>query len=193
MGRQRLIIVCGVPGAGKSTFALRAVGQWGAVSFASETFADKLGAAARTPSGDLTEQAIVHAYSAMGAAVAASLATKKLVLAVGSFRAEDHRSRFRDIARSAGASVTTLRIGCPVETAAQRVRSRIALGERGPSEEAIRQIDDVLNRAGEIDAVLTNDGSIERFHQQIDTMIQSLELASDAIRPRRPSLSSAVE
>jgi predicted kinase len=193
MERQHLIIVCGVPGAGKSTFALRAVERWKAVSFASETFADELGAAARTAFGDLSKEAILYAYSAMAAAVIEALATEKLVIAVGSFRAKDQRSRFRDIARSAGASVTTLRIGCPVETAAQRVRSRIALGERGPSEKAIRQIDDILNQAGEIDAVLTNDGSIEHFHQQIDTMIRSLELASDATRPRRPSLSSAVE
>ena len=79
--------------------------------------------------------------------------------------------------------MTTLRIGCPVETAAQRVRSRIARGEGGPSEETIRQIDDVLNRASEIDAVLINDTSIEHFHQQIDTIIQSLESASDSDTP----------
>jgi predicted kinase len=179
MERPCLIIVCGVPGAGKSTFAHRAVERWKAVSFASETFADELGATARTVSGDFSEEAILHAYSAMAAAAMETLATNKLVVAVGSFRAEDQRCRFRDIARSAGASVTTLRIGCPVEIAAQRVRSRIACGERGPSEEAIRQIDDVLSRASEIDAVLTNDTSIEHFHQQIDTIIESLELASD--------------
>ena len=74
MARPRLIVVCGIPGAGKSTFAFRAVGQWGAVSFASETFADVLGEAARTASGDLSKEAIEHAYSAMGAAVTDSLA-----------------------------------------------------------------------------------------------------------------------
>lgn len=174
MGRSRLIIVCGIPGAGKSTFARRAVDRWGAVSFASETFADELGAAARRASGDLSKQAIIHAYSAMGSAVTASLAINKLVVAVGSFRAEEQRRRFQSLAVSNGAIVTTLRIGCPVETAVQRVQSRIALGERGPTEEAIRQIDDELNRTSKIDAVLTNDTSIEHFHQEIDTMIQSL-------------------
>lgn len=183
MERRHLIIVCGIPGAGKSTFALRAVERWEAISFASETFADELGAAARTASGDLSKEAVLHAYSAMAAAVTISLATNKLVVAVGSFRTQEQRSRFQGIAVSNGASVTTVRIGCPVGTAAQRVRSRIALGERGPSEEAIRQIDDVLNRASEIDAVLTNDTSIEHFHQQIDTMIQSLESASDSDTP----------
>jgi len=174
MGRQRLIIVCGVPGSGKSTFALRVIDRWGAVSFASETFAEELGAAARSASGDLTKHAIVHAYSAMGAAVAAALATCELVLAVGSFRAEEQRRRFRDIAKSAGANVTTVRIVCPAGTAAERVRSRMAHGERGPTERAIQGIDAELSRASDIDAVLTNDTSVEYFHRRTDTMIEFL-------------------
>jgi predicted kinase len=169
-----LLIVCGVPGSGKSTFALRATERWGAVTFASETFAEKLGAAARTACGDLTKEAIAHAYSAMGAAVADALATNKLVIAVGSFRSEEQRSRFRAIANSSGASVTTLRVVCPVETAAKRIRARLALGERGPDEKAIRQIEDGLNRADDIDLVLTNDSSMEDFHRQIDAVLQPL-------------------
>jgi predicted kinase len=100
MGRPHLIIVCGVPGSGKSTFAVRAADRWGAVRFASETFAEELGAAARTASGDLSKQAIAHAYAAMGAAVADALVTNKLVIAVGSFRSEEQRSCFRTIAKS---------------------------------------------------------------------------------------------
>lgn len=181
--RPRLIIVCGIPGSGKSTLALHVVDRWGAVSFASEAFVDALGTAGRTSSGDLTEQAIVHAYSAMGAAVTASLATSKLVLAVGSFRAEDQRSRFRDIARNTGASVTTLRISCPLDTAAKRVRSRVASGERGPTEKAIQRIDAELTRASDIDVVLTNDTTIEHFHRRTDTIIEFLVWGSDVDLP----------
>jgi predicted kinase len=177
---RRLLIVCGVPGSGKSTFALRAAEQWGAVRFASETFAEELGSAARTPSGDLTKEAIAHAYSAMGAAVADALATNKLVIAVGSFRSEEQRSRFRAIAKSSGASVTTLRVVCPVETAAKRIRARLALGERGPDEKAIRQIAHGLNRASDIDLVLTNDSSMEDFHRQIDDLLEPLIVAASA-------------
>jgi predicted kinase len=180
MGRPHLIIVCGVPGSGKSTFAVRAADRWGAVRFASETFAEELGAAARTPSGDLTKEAIAHAYSAMGAAVADALATNKLVIAVGSFRSEEQRSRFRAIANSSGASVTTLRVVCPVETAAKRIRARLALGERGPDEKAIRQIEDGLNRADDIDLVLTNDSFTEDFHRRIEAVLEPLILAASA-------------
>jgi predicted kinase len=179
MGRSRLLIVCGVPGSGKSTFALHAGDRWGAVRFASETFAEELGTAARTASGDFSKEAIAHAYAAMGTAVKDALMTHKLVVAVGSFRSEEQRTRFRDIAMSSGANVATLRIVCPVDTAARRIRSRRSMGERGPNEEAIVQIDDALNRATDIDMVLANESSVEEFHRKVDALIQVLERGSD--------------
>jgi predicted kinase len=178
MGRPHLIIVSGVPGSGKSAFAFRAAERWGAARFASEIFAEQLGAAARTASGDLSKEAIAHAYAAMGAAVADALVANKLVIAVGSFRSEEQRSRFREIAQSCGASVTALRISCPVETAAQRIRARLELGERGPDKEAIGQIEDALNRANDIDVVLTNNSSMEDFHRRIDAVLEPLIAAS---------------
>jgi predicted kinase len=174
----RLIIVCGVPGSGKSTFARHVADQGGVVRFASETFAEQLGAAARTAFGDLTTEAIAHAYSAMGAAVADALATNKLVIAVGSFRSEEQRSRFRAIAKSCGASVTTLRIVCPVETAAKRIRARLALGERGPDEKAIRRIEQALNGADDIDLILTNDSPMADFHRRIEALLEPLIVAA---------------
>ncbi len=96
MRRPRLIVVCGIPGAGKSTFARRASDRWGAASFASETFAEQLGPAARAASGDLSKEAIAHAYAAMRDAAAEALSRSPLVLAVGSFRAEPQRKLFRD-------------------------------------------------------------------------------------------------
>jgi predicted kinase len=175
MRRHRLLILCGVPGAGKSTLAYRAVERGDAVSFTSETFAETLGAAARTASGDLSKEAITHAYSAMASAVADALSSHSLVIAVGSFRSEEQRRRFRDIATSAGANVTTLRILCPIETAAQRVHARLASGERGPTADAMVQIDAELNRASDIDAVLSNDSSLEHFQRQVDALLQALE------------------
>jgi predicted kinase len=142
-------------------------------------FRGSFGAAARTASGDLSKEAIVHAYGAMAAAVADALSRYRLVIAVGSFRSEEQRRRFRDIATSACASVTILRILCPVETAAQRVRSRLASGERGPTADAMRQIDAELNRASEIDAILTNDSSVDSFHRRVDSMLQALEWGAE--------------
>jgi predicted kinase len=179
MRRHRLVIVCGVPGSGKSTLAHRAVERWGAVSFASETFAEELGAAARTASGDLSKEAIAHAYSAMAAAVTEALARSQLVVAVGSFRSEEQRRRFREIATGAGASVTTLRVVCPIDAAAKRVQLRLASGERGPTADAMLQIDVALSRATDIDFVLTNESSVEHFHRRVDAMIQALAWGFD--------------
>lgn len=179
MSRSHLIIVCGVPGSGKSTFALRAADRWGAVRFASETFAEELGTAARTASGDLSREAIAHAYSAMGNAVRDSLLRHKLVVAVGSFRSQGQRHQFRDIAMSSGASVRTLRVVCPVEVAARRVQSRLASGERGPTETAIRQIDAELNRASDVDIALANDSSLQDFYRRVDIVAEVLGWGSD--------------
>jgi predicted kinase len=174
MENPHLLIVCGVPGAGKSTLALHMIGRWRAVSFASETFADALGAAGRTSSGDLTEQAIALASSAMADAVAASLATSKLVLAVGSFRTREQRMRFRSVAELAKANVTTLRIMCPSDKAAGRVRERIADGGHGPSERAIRRINAELDQASDIDMVINNTSSVAHFCQRADKIMGTL-------------------
>ena len=170
----RLIIVCGVPGAGKSTLARHAVERWNAISHASESFASELGAAARGASGDLTPQAIAHAYAAMAAAAKASLQTSPLVLAVGSFRAEVQRRQFRDMAAAMGAKVTTLRIACPADLAARRVLARRAEGENGPDEAAIRGISAELDRAGDVDVVIGNDASIELFCRRADAFMTDL-------------------
>jgi predicted kinase len=119
----------------------------------------------------------------MAAAVTDSLATNKLVVAVGSFRSEEQRRRYRNIAASGGASVTTLRIVCPIETVAKRIHTRIALGERGPTANAIHRIDAELNRANDIDVVLTNDTTIEQFHRRTDTIIEFLVWGSDVDLP----------
>jgi predicted kinase len=170
----RLIIVCGVPGAGKSTLARHATERWNAVSHASESFASELGAAARNASGDLTPQAIAHAYAAMAAAAKISLQTNPLVLVVGSFRAQEQRRQFRDMAAAMGAKMTTLRISCPAEIAARRVLARRAEGENGPDETAIRGISAELDRAGDVEIIISNDASIELFRQRADAMMTDL-------------------
>jgi predicted kinase len=172
MSQPLLIIICGVPGSGKSTFARHVAPRWNASWFASETFANELGAAARSASGDLSKEGIEHAYKAMGIAVRESFSTNKLVLAVGSFRSEKQRERFREIAASAGATVRTIRVLCYAGTAAERVRSRLANGEHGPIEDVIRQIDAELRGATDIDLTVSNESSFNDFYRRIDTVMQ---------------------
>jgi predicted kinase len=170
----RLIIVCGVPGAGKSTLARHAVDRWNAVIFASESFASELGPVARNASGDLTPEAIAHAYSAMAMAAKRALQASTLVLTIGSFRAQEHRRRFRDMATGIGAQVTIVRISCSAEIAADRVLARRAEGENGPNEAAIRHISAELDRADDVELIISNDGSIELLCKRADALMADL-------------------
>ncbi len=171
MKRPQLIILCGVPGAGKSTLADHLGRQWGADVFASENFAAELGSAARGPSGDFTAGAVAHAYFAMATAASRSLLDGKLVVVVGSFRSEHERHRFREIARKAEAAVIALRIACSAGLAAQRVRTRGLLGEGGPNLETIEQIDRILNSASDVDLVVPNETSIESLYLSADAVL----------------------
>lgn len=172
--QRHLIIVCGVPGAGKSTFAERLATDWSAKSFASESFTRVLGEAARDESGDLTREAVARAYAEMEKAVADAMKVANLVVAVGAFRSETLRNNFRRLAAGGSIVTKTLRISCAVSEAARRVRVRRALGERGPNESVIAQIDAELARARDIDVVIENDSTIAQFFEQADAFAKAL-------------------
>lgn len=171
MDRQHLLIVAGMPGAGKSTLVRRVVDRWGALSFESDIF---LGESGRAPSGDFTDDALARVYPAMSEAAAAALATKRLVLASGSFRAANQRALFREVAKKAGTTATTLRIDAPVDKAAERVRARITQGGQGPTIDVILRIEEELAQAADIDVVIVNNGTIEELHQAIDALMESM-------------------
>lgn len=169
--RHHLIIVCGVPGAGKSTLAWYVVERFKAIVHASENFASQLGSAARNDAGDLTPPAIAHAYTQMAIAVNSSLSAYPLVLAVGSFRSQDQRRQFREIGAHLGARVSTVRVACAAEIAASRVLARRAEGENGPDQEAIHRISSELDRADDIDIIISNEASIAVLQKRADVII----------------------
>lgn len=187
---RRLIIVCGVPGAGKSTFADRMAKQWSATSFASEVFTRALGDGARDATGDLTREAIARAYADMAMAVADALKVGNLVVAVGAFRSEALRHRFRQLAANVAAVPTTVRISCAVAEAARRVRVRGAQGERGPTEPVIGQIDAELARADDINFVIENNSTMTKFFERTDAfakgLMEGLSSSSTAMLPQIP-------
>jgi predicted kinase len=168
-----LIVLCGIPGAGKSTLAHHLVERWNATSFASESFAAELGGAARDASGDLTAEAIQHAYKAMANAAQTALHINRFVVAVGSFRSECQRRRFREIGAEAKAKVVLLRVVCPVDSAASRIRARAAKGEHGPTEGALQKIEADLSRATDIDIILVNQGTVQEFYRSVDALIKN--------------------
>jgi predicted kinase len=168
VSKPRLIILCGVPGAGKSTLAEHLRSRWGAVVFASENCAAELASGGRGPSGDLTVEAIEHAYSAMIGAASRFLLPGNLVVVVGSFRSERQRNGFRRIARILGAEVMTLRVACSAEMAAHRVHVR---GESGPNIAKIKEIERALNSASDVEATVENETTKEDLQRSADVLL----------------------
>ena len=75
--------------------------------------------------------------------------------------------------------MTTLRIVCSAKTAAERIRARLAFGERGPTQETIFQIGAELDQASDIEIVLTNNLSLERFYKKVDAIMHILDWGSE--------------
>jgi predicted kinase len=133
-----------------------------------------LGPHARNSAGDLSDKAIEYAYDTMEREVAKALTKFNLVLAVGSFRSERRRNRFRGVGEQRGAGVIILRVACSGSIAAQRVLARLAHGEEGPDRAAIDRIESELARATDIDIVLHNESSIDEFRQRTDELMTSV-------------------
>jgi predicted kinase len=110
----------------------------------------------------------------MAMAAKRALQASTLVLTIGSFRAQEHRRRFRDMATGIGAQVTIVRISCSAEIAADRVLARRAEGENGPNEAAIRHISAELDRADDVELIISNDGSIELLCKRADALMADL-------------------
>jgi hypothetical protein len=70
---------------------------------------------------------------------------------------------------------STLRIVCSAETAAERIRARLAFGERGPTQETVFQIGVELDQASDVEIMLTNDSSLECFEQKVDAVMHILD------------------
>jgi len=174
MSARHIMIICGVPGAGKSTLAAHVVERWGAVAHESDDFVNGLIEGGRTSAGDFTDEALEQAYQSMGNAVVESLKTHWLVLAVGAFRTVDQRKMFRQIADQAGVGTTAILVDTPAEVAAERVKARSQRGRLGPTSTVIDDISAQLDAAMDIDFAITNGTTTKRFQERIDSVMTSL-------------------
>ncbi|MFC6786487.1 AAA family ATPase [Halobaculum halobium] len=152
-----LVVVCGLPGAGKSTVA--------------EAVADRLDAAlVRTdvvrkelfPDPSYTDEESRRTYRAVFDRAEDRLAAGEPVVLDGTFRRASRRREARDLADRRGAEVEVVRVRCDEETAKARIRSR----ENDPSDadtdvyellrEEFEPVEDpvVVDNSGDLDATL---------------------------------------
>lgn len=173
MINRRLILITGIPGAGKSTAAAHIVKRWGATVLESDQFVDHT---MMTSTGDFTESALASSYQAMSRAVRESLQTDRLVVAVGSFRELRQRDLVRHAAQSIDVPALTLGVIAPVETATSRVEKR----GRGPDAQAIALIGSVLSEAKDIDVRISNFGTRQRLYGEIESLMDPIIWALNA-------------
>ncbi|WJZ00469.1 Bis(5'-nucleosyl)-tetraphosphatase PrpE [asymmetrical] [Corynebacterium hansenii] len=134
-----LVVLAGVPGAGKSTYASSVFGE-GEV-FASDDFREMV-------SGDASDQdATGDAFAILEAVVAARLKRNLFtVVDATNCRAEDRR-RWVEIARDNNCLASLIIVDVPVDAALERIGARVAAGGRDVPESIVRGMSRTLSGA----------------------------------------------
>jgi predicted kinase len=132
MPAARLVIVTGLPGAGKSQVAARIAGRYSLVLLGKdavkEVLFDSLGTGEPRWSSMLSNASFATLFAVAGQVLQAGGA----VLLEGNFRAGEHESRLRALlARRPGAAVQVL-CRLPEDARLQRLEQRAARAERHP-------------------------------------------------------------
>ena len=159
----RLVVVCGLPGVGKTTVA--------------ETVADRLDAdLVRTdvvrkdlfPEPEYTAAESRRTYEAVFGRADALLSADGAAVLDGTFRRAARRERARAVARRHGAEFDLLRVACDERVAKRRIRAR-----EGDASDADVEVYDLLraefepandplvvDNSGDLDATLTRVGEL---------------------------------
>jgi predicted kinase len=164
----KVLIVCGMPGAGKSTFAQCIGSATDSMIFESDEYLRQLygeGGAGHDAAGDFTSEALARVYQAMLAGVRAALAAqfRGLILIVGSFRSFDQREMFRNLSSEHTVRVVTVAVECDLDMAVKRVEMRVASGGHGPTPNAMSEIATKIGDASDVDLHISNRGSLIEF------------------------------
>ncbi|WP_284013063.1 AAA family ATPase [Halobaculum litoreum] len=153
----RLVVVCGLPGAGKTTVAEAAAERLGATLVRTDVVRKELVA---EPTYSSRESQ--RTYDEVFRRAATRLAAEDSVVLDGTFRRAARRDRARTVAVDAGVPFTLLRVTCDEATAKARIRAR----EDDESDadvavydllcEEFEPVDDpiVVDNSGDLDATL---------------------------------------
>jgi len=184
----RVLVVCGIPGSGKSVFAQHLASNCRSIIFESDHYLSQLYSRRELgldASGDFTAEALDNVYLAMAAGVRSALAggVQGLVLVVGTFRRPEQRSMIREIAAEHSTACITVMIVCELDVARQRVAARREAGGHGPTGEGLEAIAHALNDTPDVDMQIYNRGSLADYLDHCMKCCEQLVVAVEAAEP----------
>ena len=150
----RLVVVCGLPGAGKTTVAEATAERLGAVLLRTDVVRKEL-----FPDPAYTSEESRRTYDAVFERAGATLAAGDPVVLDGTFRRAARRDRARTLADERNAAFRLVRVTCDEAVAKSRIRSR-----EGDASDADVRVYDLLREEFEPAAdpvVVDNTGELD--------------------------------
>lgn len=156
------MVVCGLPGAGKTTVAEEIVDRTGAELLRTDVVRKDV-----VPDPDYTEAETRRVYGELFDRAAAAVAARGAAVLDGTFREERYRRAARETAADLGATFDLVKVECSEEV----VRERIAARE-GDASDADFAVHELLREEFEAvdapDLTVDNSGALPETRQQVD-------------------------
>ncbi|MFC3477428.1 AAA family ATPase [Halobacterium litoreum] len=164
-GKQtRLVVVCGLPGAGKTTVAEHAVDALDATLFRTDVVRKDL-----FPDPEYTREEMRAVYDELFSRAEDAVADGDAVVLDGTFKRREYRGRARRAAEELGVPFTLVRVACEEDVVRERIRARS--GDASDADFEIHQQyrEEFESLAGE-HARVDNSGTLEETLAQVDRL-----------------------
>jgi predicted kinase len=159
-----LVVVCGLPGAGKTTVAEEIAGRLDASLLRTDVVRTDL-----FPEPDYTDEEAAAVYAELFDRAAAALADGDVVLDA-TFRTEAFRDGARAVAEDAGAEFTLVSVECADATVRRRIRART--DDESDADIAVYELfRDTYEPVEDPDVVVDNSGTLEETFAQLDDAV----------------------
>lgn len=160
---MRLIMVCGLPGSGKSTASRKIAERTGSYAFNTDIVRKQL-----LGKPEYTEEEKERVYSALLETAEKFLRNGKGVVLDGTFYREDLRRKAMDVAERTGSEFHMVEVVCDDETARKRMEKRKKKGSVSDADFGVylklkKQFEPIREKHAVIESGRNEDAQIERF------------------------------
>ena len=168
--RKRLVVVCGLPGTGKTTVATTLADRFEAELVRTDVVRKDC-----FPDPEYTSAETQTTYEETLSRAEAALGRDGVAIVDGTFRRESLRKEAREVATAAGAAFELIRVECETPVVRERIADR-----EGDESDADFSVHTLLESEFEPPEGshhrIDNSGSLERTHEQLIAVCDSLEV-----------------